>query len=99
MTPMDIVNFLRENGTTDVTEADTYFVVKFFDSDEDGKLNYPDFLQMVLPCTNYKLRSAVTQRPNQMCRTTDFLTLDVEQDLTRLLKMEVDTHREQEVLK
>jgi len=54
---MDLVNFLRENGVTTCTESDLYFVVKFYDSDEDGKLNYPDFLQMILPCTNYKLRS------------------------------------------
>jgi len=39
-----LLNFLRENGITSATEADLYFVTKFFDSDEDGKLNYPDFL-------------------------------------------------------
>ena len=41
---MDMVNFMRENGMMDTTEADFYFVIKFFDSDEDGKLNYTDFL-------------------------------------------------------
>ena len=96
---MDMCNFLRENGIMDVTEADCYFVMKFFDSDEDGKLNYPDFLQIVLPCTNAKIRSATTQRPMNECRPTDFLTLDVEQDLSRLLKMEVLMHRESEALK
>ena len=30
------------------------------------------------------------------CRPTDFLTLDVEQDLSRLLKMEVVMHRDSE---
>lgn len=83
----------------DVNEADCYFVMKFFDSDEDGKLNYPDFLQIVLPCTNQKIRSSTTQRPMNDCRPTDFLTLDVEQDLSRLLKMEVMMHRETEALK
>jgi hypothetical protein len=57
---MDMVNFLRENGIMDVNEADCYFVMKFFDSDEDGKLNYPDFLQVTLPCTNANIRSATT---------------------------------------
>ena len=33
------------------------------------------------------------------CRSTDFLTLDVEQDLSRLIKMEVMLHRETEALK
>ena len=58
--PVDILNFFRDNGVTDVTEADCYFLIKFFDSDEDGKLHYPDFLQIVLPCTNPKIRAAAT---------------------------------------
>lgn len=44
VTPMELLNFFRDNGVTDVNEADCYFVIKFFDSDEDGKLHYPDFL-------------------------------------------------------
>ena len=57
---MDVVNFFRDNGIMEVNEADCYFVIKFFDSDEDGKLNYTDFLQIVLPCTNAKIRSTTT---------------------------------------
>lgn len=96
---MDMVNFMRENGQMEVAEADFYFVIKFFDSDEDGKLNYPDFLQMILPCTNMKLRAQTTQRVMGDCKPSDFLTLDVEQDLTRLLKMEIAMHNESEELK
>ena len=51
---------MRDNGNMEIYEADCYFVLKFFDSDEDGKLTYPDFLQMVLPCTNKELRSLTT---------------------------------------
>ena len=50
--PMEILNFLRDNSVHDMTEADCYYLVKFFDSDEDGRLHYPDFMQMVLPCDN-----------------------------------------------
>jgi Ca2+-binding EF-hand superfamily protein len=50
--PMEILNFLRDNNVHDMTEADCYYLVKFFDSDEDGRLHYPDFMQMVLPCDN-----------------------------------------------
>jgi len=28
----------------DVTESACYYVVKFFDADEDGKLTYPEYL-------------------------------------------------------
>jgi hypothetical protein len=35
---MDFIYFFRENGITKVSEAECYYVVKFFDSDQDGKL-------------------------------------------------------------
>ena len=35
---------MYDNGVNDVTEADCYYVIKFFDADEDGKLTYPEFL-------------------------------------------------------
>lgn len=47
---------------------------------------------MVLPCTNHKLRSTTTQRPMEMCKSGDYLSIDVEQDLARLFKMEVEMH-------
>ena len=59
------MNFLRENGCSNKVagESDCYYLVKFFDAEELGKLSYPEFLQIVLPCTNHKLRAATTQRP------------------------------------
>ena len=57
---MEILNFLRDNSVHHATEAECYYIVKFFDSDEDGKLNYPDFMQIVLPCDNNYLRSTAT---------------------------------------
>ena len=60
VTPMDIVNFMRDNGQMQVTESACYFIFKFFDSDEDGKLHYPDYLQMILPCTNARMRTEQT---------------------------------------
>ena len=55
------LNFLRDNGmAANVTEADCYYLVKYFDSDVDGRLHYPDFMQIVLPCANSRLRAAAT---------------------------------------
>jgi hypothetical protein len=99
VTPMELLHFLRDNNVHEMTEADCYYVVKFFDSDEDGRLNYPDFMQMVLPCDNTVLRSQATQRPNAIINPGDFLTLDVERDLTNLLTGEIDLHRGSEKLK
>ena len=37
LTPREFLNFIRDNGlATEVTEADCYYLVKFFDSDLDG---------------------------------------------------------------
>ena len=58
--PMELIHFLRDNNIHEMTEADTYYLVKFFDSDEDGRLHYPDFMQMVLPIDNNALRSIAT---------------------------------------
>ena len=60
ITPLNILNYLRENGITCYNEADCYYLVKFYDSDEDGKLIYPEYLQMILSCTNAKLRADTT---------------------------------------
>jgi Ca2+-binding EF-hand superfamily protein len=58
LTPKEFLNFIRDNGlAAGVTEADCYYLVKFFDSDLDGQLHYPDFMQIVLPCANAKLRA------------------------------------------
>src|SRR6056300_1161139 len=86
ITSREFLNYVRDNGmASGVTEADCYYLVKFFDSDEDGRLHYPDFMQMILPCANSKLRAQATQRPNGMCGKYDYLTLDVEKELAELI--------------
>ena len=53
LTSREFLSYLRDNGlATGVTEADCYYLVKFFDSDLDGQLHYPDFMQIILPCSN-----------------------------------------------
>ena len=84
---------------SNVTEADCYYLVKFFDSDVDGKLHYPDFMQLILPCTNSRLRAQATQRVNIPCHKYDHLTLDVEKELAELILTEIKMHRDTEDLK
>ena len=96
----ELLNFVRDNGLANqVTEADCYYLVKFFDSDLDGKLHYPDFMQLILPCANSKLRAQATQRPNIICGKYDYLTLDVEKELAELILTEVQMHRLTEDMK
>lgn len=58
--PMDILNFLRDNGIHTVFEADCYYITKFFDSDEDGQLGFMDFCQMILPADSPQIKATCT---------------------------------------
>lgn len=98
--PKDILNFLRDNGMAmGRTEADCYFLVKFFDSDLDGLLHFPDFQQILLPCCDIPLRQKTVKRRPQVIKQGDYLTLDVEKELAELFLMEMDFHREVEQIK
>ena len=98
--PREILNYIRDNGVArGVTESDCYYIVKYFDSDLDGFLHYADFMQMLLPCTNSRLRAMATQRPNLYCRPGDYMSLDVEKELAELFLLEVFLHRTTEDLR
>jgi hypothetical protein len=85
--PHNILSYYyRENGIEKATEADCYYVVKYFDSDEDGCLNFQDFLQVLMPCDNQYLRAVIAQRPNYAVSKTDYLGRDVEAALTMLFE-------------
>ena len=47
---MEILKFLRDNSVEEATEADTYYIVKYFDSNDDELLIYEDLLQLLMPC-------------------------------------------------
>ena len=60
LTSLEILNFLRDNGVEDATEADTHYFVKYYSSDKRHKmLDYNDLLQLVMPCDNQILRSTL----------------------------------------
>jgi Ca2+-binding EF-hand superfamily protein len=96
---IDLLNFLRDSGFDDYTEADTFYLIQFFDCDEDDKLNYTEFLSLSLPCDNAKLRSEITQRPNYFVGREDFLSKSVEFELCKLFVKEIAMHHRVEKLK
>jgi hypothetical protein len=75
--------------------------VKFFDSDEDGQLSYAEFLQFLLPCDNTLLRAFASQKQSQtfIRKLGELLPYSIEHELTTLLVMELDLHRQTEPLK
>lgn len=83
---MEVLQFLRDNGVEEATEADTHYIVKYFDSNEDDMLEYEDLMQMVMPCDNQYLRAAIAQRDIYEVHKHDYLDTDVEIELTRLFE-------------
>jgi hypothetical protein len=74
-------------------------LVKYFDGNNDGFLDYQEFMQVMLPCDDMYLRSAATQRPNYPISPHAFLAPSVEKDLTELLEREIRWHSRTEVRK
>lgn len=55
-----LAQFERENGYRELEQEDFISLVRYFDLDGDSKLNYHDFLQILLPCDDAYLRAAAT---------------------------------------
>ena len=81
--------FQRENGFRELEPEDFTGLIRYFDLDGDKKLNYHDFLQILLPCDDSYLRAAATQRPNNEIPKCEFLPMRVERALSQLLYKEV----------
>lgn len=50
ITSYDIVRFLNDNSVYYVTEPEAFNLVKYFDADNKGSLNFADFIQIFLTC-------------------------------------------------
>ena len=83
----------------EATEADTCYIVKYFDSNDDEMLEYEDLMQMVMPCDNQYLRAAIAQRDIYEVTKHDFLDAEIEAELTRLFEKEIALNRVTEELK
>lgn len=84
-----LCQFQRENGFRELEPDDFSSLVRYFDLDGDRKLNYHDFLQILLPCDDSYLRAAATQRPNNDLPKCEFLPMRVERALSQLIYKEV----------
>ena len=56
-------------------------------------------MQMILPCNHPSLRAEATQRANVYIGKEDYLTMDVERDVTALIQKEIALHKNGEILK
>ena len=83
---MEVLKFLRENGVEEATEADTFYIVKYFDSNEDELLDYDDLLQILMPCDDQYLRAIMAQRDIYEVSKHDYLDSEIEAELTKLFE-------------
>ena len=61
-------------------------IIKFWDSNGHGKLLFPDFLRMVLPTLNGKLRASICERENYEIKPGNKLDHNIEYCFGRLLE-------------
>lgn len=73
-------------------------MIKYFDIDMDGGLNYTEFLQMILPCDDLILRAEASQRQAgaNINKYADgervFTTYSVERAICDFLEAEIHLH-------
>mmetsp|Transcript_32612 Transcript_32612/g.29476 ORF Transcript_32612/g.29476 Transcript_32612/m.29476 type:complete len:242 (+) Transcript_32612:41-766(+) len=98
VTIMDVLEFLRQNEIP-VLEADVKNLFKMYDSNNDGKLSYTDFLNLALPRTSPSLRQLCTTRESYFVAKNDPLPYECEWALARVFDKEVNFTRKNELLK
>lgn len=64
-------------------------MVRFFDCDDDARLSFQDFLQMLLPCEDNALRNIVIDRPSARVGKYDYLPKEIEMCLVTVIDKEI----------
>jgi len=94
----EIIDFLRDNELV-VLERDIHGLFKVYDNNRDNRLNYSEFLNMVLPKTSPSLRQLATGRESYYVSRYESLPYEVEWALTRVIDKEINYNRKIELLK
>ena len=55
-----LCQFMRENGFRELEPNDFNSLISYFDLDDDNRLNYHDFLQILLSCDDGFLRASAS---------------------------------------
>lgn len=58
----ELVKFLRQNNCFTVSESEAYQLIDYFDADNNNRMTYDEFVQMLLPCEDNDLRNETQDR-------------------------------------
>lgn len=84
LTVTDILKFLSDNHTPHTEEYCSIFL-RHYDIDSDNRLDYSEFLKVVLPADNPPLRALVTQKETYKVSEGESLKHEVEFALVNLI--------------
>lgn len=62
----EIIEFMKENKVYQISQKVASELVQFYDNDQNKKLDYDEFIQMLLPCEDNQLAIKVESRPAKM---------------------------------
>lgn len=96
---LELLTFLRDNREFSISEEECSLVVNFYDADHDGRLTFPEFQQLVLPCEDNFLRREVQDRYAFRVSKYDKLPANHEFSLCECLAEEIRLLRRIESLK
>jgi len=100
ITSYDIVRFLNDNSVYSVSEPEAFNLVKYFDADNKGCLNFADFIQIFLTCEDQMSRE-VTLARKPLYRISKFQSLHptIERNMADIIVKEVQYASRVESLK
>jgi len=96
---LELYNFFRDHCVHSISESELARVVKFFDNNEDSRLTFGEFEQIVLPCEDNCLRRVAQDRPSLRVARYENLPLDIERGLLNIFESEVQLIRKLDLLK
>ena len=94
----DLEEFMSNNGKKSFERKDYDALIRYFDSTDNSKLEYKDFVQILLPCTDDGLRETNNKEENYKKNFRSLNTETVEA-LYLLLEKELDYHCDVESIK
>jgi len=84
----ELQDFLRDNGFYALAD-DCKLIVSAYDGDKDDKLDFKEFERLILT-SNKDLKMKAYGRAEPYIGLRDKLNLDVEYELAKLMKLEID---------